>query len=168
MIIVLIGVAGTGKSTVGEVLARRLGWPFHDADHFHPARNRDKMRRGIPLDDADRRPWLEAIRKSIKQSLASKQNAVYACSALKESYRELLKANGRDVRFIYLKGPAGLIATRLAGRKGHFFHPALLKSQFDDLEEPRGVMHIDISPPPNAIADLIIAGLDLRPGVVGG
>src|SRR5689334_8789703 len=146
MVIVLMGVAGSGKSTVGKVLAPRLSWPFRDADAFHPPQNVEKMRRGIPLDDADRQPWLEEIRASIVVSLTSAQDAIYACSALKESYRRVLKCDGEDVNFVYLKGSRALITERLAKREGHFFDSALLPSQFDDLEEPRDVMHVDISP----------------------
>jgi gluconokinase len=162
MVIVIMGVAGSGKSTVGGVLARRLGWPLRDADDFHPPGNREKMRRGIPLDDNDRRPWLEAVRASIIQSLSNKENAIYACSALKQAYRRLLAADADDVKFVYLKGPPGLIEERLANRKGHFFDPALLQTQFNDLEEPRGVLEVDILSPPEAIADSIIVALRLQ------
>ena len=162
MVIILMGVAGSGKSSVGEALARRLGWPFRDADDFHSARNREKMRCGIPLDDNDRRPWLDAIRASIVQSLSAGENAIYACSALKQAYRELLAADAEKVKFVYLKGPPGLITERLAKRQDHFFNPALLQTQFDDLEEPHGVLEADISLPPEAIADSIIAALGLR------
>jgi gluconokinase len=163
MVIVLMGVAGSGKSTVGESLARRLGWQFHDADDFHPARNREKMHRGIPLDDNDRRPWLEALRASIFQSLSARENAIYACSALKHAYRQMLAADAEEVKFVYLKGSPGIIAERLANRKGHFFDPALLKTQFEDLEEPHGVLEVDILLPPEAIADSIIEALLSRP-----
>lgn len=166
MVIVLMGVAGSGKTTVGGLLARRLGWPFRDADNFHPPRNREKMRRGIPLDDNDRRPWLEAIRASIIQSISSKKNVVYACSALKHAYRQLLGTDSDEVQFVYLKGPPGLIAKRLADRKGHFFDPSLLQTQFNDLEEPCNVLEVDISPPPEAIADSIVAALGLCQGAV--
>ncbi len=166
MIIILMGVAGSGKSTVGQTLARRLGWPFHDADDFHPARNRAKMRRGIPLDDNDRRPWLEAIRASIVQSLSARENAIYACSALKQSYRQLLAADTEKVKFVHLNGAAELIAQRLANRQGHFFDPALLQTQFDDLEEPHRLLEVDISSPPEAIADSIVAALGLRQGAI--
>ncbi len=159
MVIVLMGVAGSGKSSVGEALGRVLGWPFRDADDFHPARNREKMRRGIPLDDNDRRPWLEAIRASIVQSLRAGENAIYACSALKQAYRQLLAADAEEVKFVYLKGPPGLIAERLANRRDHFFNPSLLQSQFADLEEPHGVLEVDISLPPETIADSIIEAL---------
>jgi len=162
MVIVLMGVAGSGKSTVGKTLACRLGWPFRDADDFHSAPNREKMLRGIPLDDNDRHPWLEAIRASIVRSLNDGENAVYACSALKHAYRQLLAADAEQVKFVYLKGSPQLIAQRLAGRQGHFFDPALLHTQFDDLEEPHGVLEVDISLPPKAIADSIIAALGLR------
>jgi len=165
MVVVLIGVAGSGKSTMGQVLVDRLGWPFRDADDFHPPRNREKMRRRIPLDDNDRGPWLEAIRASIVESLSSKQNAVYTCSALKQAYRQFLKVD-EEVKFVYLKGPRELIAERLASRTGHFFDPVLLRTQFDDLEEPRDVLEVDISSPPPAIADLIIARLSLRHGII--
>jgi gluconokinase len=163
MIIVLMGVAGTGKTSVGQVLARRLGWPFHDADDFHPAANIEKMRRGIPLDDDDRRPWLDAIRRSIDESLRAGENAIYACSALKERYRQLLAADAEEIRFVYLTAPPELIAQRLAHRQRHFFNPALLRSQFDDLEEPHGVLQVDVSPPPDAIADSIIKALLSHP-----
>jgi gluconokinase len=164
MVIVLMGVAGSGKTSVGEVLAGRLGWPFHDADDFHSMRNREKMRRGIPLDDNDRRPWLDAIRASIVQSLGAKENAIYACSALKQAYRRLLAADAEEIKFVYLKGSPKLIAQRLANRHGHFFDPALLQTQFDDLEEPHGVLEFDVSLAPEAIADSIIQALDLRQG----
>jgi gluconokinase len=139
-----------------------LGWQFYDADDFHPARNREKMRCGIPLDDEDRRPWLEATRASIVLSLSYRQNAIYACSALKQAYRDLLAADSEEVKFVYLKGPTGLLAERLANRSGHFFDPALLQTQLDDLEEPHGVLEADISFPPEAIADSIIVALGLH------
>jgi gluconokinase len=123
MVIVLMGVAGSGKSTIGAALARQLGWPFRDADEFHPGANIAKMRRGIPLTDDDRRPWLEAIRASIAQYLSARENVIFACSALKQIYRELIEVDAEKVRFVYLKGPPALIAERLAQRRGHFFDP---------------------------------------------
>lgn len=164
--IILMGVAGSGKTTVGRMLAHRLGWSFHDADNFHSLSNRNKMRRGISLDDNDRRPWLEAVRASIIESINSKKSAVYACSALKQAYRQLLGTDTDEVKFVYLKGPQRLIAERLADRKGHFFDPALLQAQFNDLEEPRNLLEVDISPPPEAIADSIMEALGLRQGAV--
>jgi gluconokinase len=156
-----MGVAGSGKTAVGEMLARRLGWSFRDGDDFHPARNREKMRSGIPLDDTDRGPWLEAIRASIEQSLHEGENAIVACSALKRAYRQLLADDVEQVKFVYLRGPRELIAQRLANRRGHFFDPALLPTQFAELEEPHGALEIDITPPPAEIADLISAVLRL-------
>jgi gluconokinase len=164
MVVVLMGVAGSGKTTVGRELARRLAWPFRDADDFHPLRNREKMRRGIPLDDNDRRPWLEAIHASITQSVNTRQNAIYACSALKQAYRQLLATDLKQVKFVYLKGSPRLIAERLANRKRHFFDPALLQTQFKDLQEPHDVLEVDISPPPEIVADSIRAVLGLREG----
>jgi gluconokinase len=162
MVIIVMGVAGSGKSTVGRLLAARLGWPFRDADDFHPPGNRAKMRRGIPLDDDDRRPWLEAIRTSISEAIGNQANAVYACSALKRAYRKILATDTDDVEFVYLKGSQQVIARRLTNRKGHFFDPALLQTQFDDLEEPCNALVVDIAPPPEAVVDSIIADLGLR------
>lgn len=162
MVIILMGVAGSGKTTVGRLLAAHLGWPFRDADDFHPARNREKMRSGIALEDDDRRPWLEAIRASISVTVSRKANAVYACSALKRAYRKMLAINNGDVKFVYLKGPQQLIAKRVANRTGHFFDPALLQTQFEDLEEPCDALEVDIAQPPEAIAQSIIAALGLR------
>jgi len=168
MVIILMGVAGSGKTSVGELLARRLGWRFRDADDFHPAANREKMRRGLPLDDHDRRPWLEAIRGAIVQSLQAGENAIFACSALRQAYRTFLAGDAGEVGFVYLKGAPELIATRLANRRDHFFDPALLQTQFNDLEEPRGVFEANIALPPAEIADSIIATLGLRPEPVSG
>jgi len=167
MVIVLMGVAGSGKTSVGQALARRLKWPFRDADDFHPAGNREKMQHGIPLDDDDRRPWLEAVRGSIVQFLDAKKSAIFACSALKQAYRQLLSGDSEDVSFVYLKGSPELIARRLAKRRSHFFDRALLQSQFDDLEEPRGVLEVDISLPPATIVDVIIAALGRRVNAIG-
>ncbi|HTT76057.1 MAG TPA: gluconokinase [Candidatus Binataceae bacterium] len=159
MVIILMGVAGSGKTTVGEVLARRLGWHFYDADDFHSARNREKMHRGEPLTDGDRRPWLEALHQLISRCEGKDEQAVLACSALKQAYREQLTVGSREVRLVYLKGPAGLIARRLGARHGHFFNPALLQAQLEALEEPSDALTVDIAGTPEQVADAIIAGL---------
>jgi gluconokinase len=167
MVIILMGVAGSGKTTVGEALARRLAWPFYDADDFHPAYNREKMRRGIPLDDNDRRPWLQALRAAIVRCVDAQQDTIFTCSALKQSYREFLTTDTEGVKFAYLAGSEQLIGERLRLRRGHFFEPKLLHSQFEELEAPAGVLTIDISPPPAAIVDSIIAALRLKRGRQG-
>ena len=136
MIVIVFGVSGAGKTTVGELLARELDWHFLEADDFHPAANIEKMHSGHPLTDEDRVPWLERLREQIKRSLAARENAVLACSALKRKYRDCLRVN-RDVKFVFLRGDSALIAKQLRHRRGHFFDRALLKSQFDDLEEPQ-------------------------------
>ena len=136
MIIIIFGVAGAGKTVIGQLLAQELGWKFYDADDFHSAGNIEKMRRGIPLTDEDRQPWLESLRELIKRCLAAGENAVLACSALKESYRRYLSISA-DVKLVYLRGEYELIAAQLRQRRGHFMNPALLETQFADLEEPR-------------------------------
>ncbi|HZP46364.1 MAG TPA: gluconokinase [Candidatus Binataceae bacterium] len=155
MVILLMGVAGSGKTTIGKMLAARLGWPFHDADDLHSEANRAKMHRGIPLTDDDRRPWLEAVRRLIAQHVAPEHNAVIACSALKQAYRALLVTDPA-VKLVYLKGSYETIAGRLSRRRGHFFNAALLDSQFAALEEPRHAIVEDIDRDPAAIvADII-------------
>ena len=139
-----MGVTGSGKTTVGRLLARKLGWKYFDADDFHPAGNVDRMRSGIALDDNDRQPWLEGLRDLIRDSLKSGENAVLACSALKEKYRRLLLIDER-VKLVFLKGDFQLIQKRLSKRRGHYMNPALLESQFATLEEPNESIEIDIS-----------------------
>jgi len=136
VIVIVFGVSGAGKTTVGELLARELDWHFLEADDFHPAANIEKMRSGYPLTDEDRWPWLERLREQIKRSLAARENAVLACSALKRKYRERLRVND-EVKLVFLRGSYAMIAEQLRHRRGHFFDRALLKSQFDDLEEPQ-------------------------------
>jgi gluconokinase len=161
MIIVLMGVSGSGKTTVGRLLADALGWEFYEADDYHPSANVEKMRSGIPLDDADRRPWLESLRDLIRNCLEQKENAVLACSALKESYREFLLIDERVV-LIYLKGDYEVIRQRLGQRRGHFMNPNLLDSQFDALEEPaRADMQVDVSSSPDEIVRNIRSRLGL-------
>jgi gluconokinase len=135
MIVIIWGVAGAGKTTIGKLLAQELHWKFYEADDFHPPANIDKMERGIPLTDEDRQPWLENLREAIKRSLAANENAVLACSALKQKYRELLRVN-EEVKFVFLRGDRARIAAQLQHRRGHFMNPELLDSQFADLEEP--------------------------------
>ena len=159
MVIILMGVAGSGKSTIGALLARDLGCDFHDADDLHSPANRDKMQRGIPLTDEDRRPWLAAVRALIDRYLNAGADVVIACSALKEAYRATLLRGTDDVRLIFLKGSFELIAQRLASRHGHFFDPALLRSQFDALEEPRDASVVDIAGTPAEIVAAIRARL---------
>ena len=154
MLVVLMGVAGSGKTTIGRLLAGELGWHFYDADDLHPRANVEKMSRGLALTDADREPWLESLRDLVGGCLARGENAVLACSALKERYRrEFLLLDGR-VRLIYLKGSYDLIHDRLTKRGDHFMKPRMLRSQFAALEEPEAESHVDISPPP---ADVVRA-----------
>ena len=149
-----MGVVGAGKTTVGNLLAQRLSWRFADADDFHPAANVEKIRRGIPLDDSDRAPWLAALRDAILRWNAEGQNAVLACSALKRKYRDELSADG--VRYVYLKGDYDLIEQRLQARRGHFASDSILKSQFEDLEQPDDAITVDIDKKPEAIVSEII------------
>jgi gluconokinase len=154
MIVIVMGVVGAGKTTIGQLLAEQLGWTFADADDFHSPANVEKIRRGIPLTDEDRQPWLESLRKAISDWIASGNDAVLACSALKSSYRQLL-AVGPAVRFVFLKGDASLIAARLRARHGHFADEKILASQLADLEEPEGAIVVDISPtPPEIVAEV--------------
>jgi len=151
VIVIVMGPEGVGKTTVGTLLARELGWQFVDADDFHPPANIEKMARGIPLTDADRAPWLEALHKAIVQWDAEGRNVVLACSALERGYRARLAENA-DVRFVYLKGTYELIAARLRARHGHFAHEDLLASQFAILEEPQDAITVDASRTPEEIA----------------
>jgi gluconokinase len=160
-IVILMGVTGSGKTTVGRRLAADLGWTFVEGDEFHPPANVEKMRRGEPLDDADRIPWLRALARRIDELVAAGQPAVVACSALKQAYRDLLARDRPAVSFVYLKAPAGLLGERLRHRTGHFMPPGLLASQLDTLEEPAGGLTIDGSPPPAAIVAAIRRGLGL-------
>jgi gluconokinase len=154
MIVIVMGVVGAGKTTIGRLLAEQLGWTFADADDFHSATNVDKIRHGIPLTDEDRKPWLESLRAAITKWIAEGTNAVLACSALKSSYREQL-AVVPDVRFVFLKGDASLIAARLRARHGHFADEKILTSQLADLEEPEGAVVVDISQtPPEIVAEI--------------
>jgi len=160
VIIVIMGVTGSGKTTVGTVLASRLGWQFADADDFHSPENKAKMHAGIPLSDADRLPWLAAIHDQIARWIETGHQAVLACSALKESYRHMLWG-GPEVRFVYLKGSYDFIAERLRARVGHFADEHILAGQFADLEEPKDALIVDIHPIPEKIVDEICRCLKL-------
>jgi gluconokinase len=150
MIAIVMGVTGSGKTTVGRLLAQQLGWEFSDADDFHPQANVEKMARGIPLNDEDRVPWLERLRIQITNWIANGRNEVLACSALKRTYRQELSV-GPEVRFVYLKGSPELIAQRLQLRRGHFADEKILAGQFADLEEPETGITLDISQTPEKI-----------------
>jgi gluconokinase len=160
MIVIVMGVVGAGKTTIGRLLAEQLRWNFADADDYHPAANVEKIRRGIALDDDDRRPWLERLRAAITQWITEGRNVVMACSALKRSYRQELDV-GSEVRFVYLKGDASLIAKRLRAREGHFAGEQILASQFADLEEPEGAVIAEIDSTPQQIVSGIRERLDL-------
>jgi gluconokinase len=154
MIVLLMGVCGCGKSTVGRALAAELDWPFLDADTLHPQANVAKMASGMPLTDADRWPWFDRV----VAEMGRHTRVVVACSALKQAYRDRL-ANGGPVRFVYLKGDAETIAPRLAGRTGHFMPPTLLASQFATLEEPDDAIVVDIAQPVAAQVETITRAL---------
>jgi gluconokinase len=159
MVLILMGVTGAGKSTVGDLLARKIGWRFYDADDLHPAANKEKMNRGIALTDEDRLPWLNAVRALIEKRLSEGTDAVIACSALRRAYRDVLLVDPARVKFVYLKGSKGLIEQRLAQRTGHFMNKDLLQSQFDTLEEPADAIAVDVSGDPASVVNLIQANL---------
>lgn len=163
MVIVVMGMAGAGKTTVGTCLAMQIGWRFFDADSFHPAVNIAKMRRGIPLTDADREPWLIRVQTLIAGLLAYEVSAVIACSALKRRYRERLWTGHPDVRLVYLKADYALLRRRLAQRRGHFVGADLLPSQIEILEEPvaESAVIVDAALPPEEIVAAIRQALSL-------
>jgi gluconokinase len=152
MIVVLMGVSGSGKTIVGTILAHRLGWTFHDADEYHPASNVAKMHAGVPLTDEDRKPWLRTLARLIDEARERGENVVLACSALKHAYQESLRHGLDVVKCVYLKGSPELIRRRLEARTGHFMNPRLLPSQFETLEPPVHAIEVDVTPPPEEIA----------------
>lgn len=157
-VIVLMGVSGSGKSTVGGELARLTGWPFRDADSFHPPANIEKMRQSVPLTDDDRWPWLDAIGAWIGERLARREPGIVSCSALKRAYRTRIAAKRPGVRLVYLLGSQDMIASRLAARTDHFMPPELLASQFATLEEPgpeERALVVGIAMPPAFMARTI-------------
>jgi gluconokinase len=160
VIVVVMGVTGSGKTTVGTLLARQLGWEFADADSFHSPENVEKIRLGIPLDDADRAPWLRSLRQAMEHWARENRNVVLACSALKKSYRDELFL-GSEVKFVYLKGNYDLIYQRLRARHGHFASETILASQFADLEEPDDALTVEIDLPPEEIVAEIRRGFGL-------
>ena len=160
MIILVMGTTGAGKTTVGELIAQKLGWDFLDADDFHPPANIEKMKHGIPLTDVDRVPWLANIHARLKQLSAAGKNAVLACSALKQSYRDTLAA-GLDFRIVYLRGTYEQMRQHILARHGHFAGESILAGQFADLEEPTDALTLDVVGTPGSLADQAIAGLGL-------
>ena len=160
MIVVIMGVSGSGKTTIGSLLANELDWSFYDADDFHNQANRDTMAKGIPLTDQDRSTWLASLRELIQENINSATSIVLACSALKESYRVILNVDGQ-AKFVYLKGTYSEIESRMKNRTGHFMPVKLLKSQFEVLEEPIDSLVIDLTLSPEEIIQLIRKGLAL-------
>lgn len=158
--IIIMGVSGTGKTTIGRQLSLALKCPFYDADDFHPQRNKDKMAKGNPLDDSDRFPWLNTLNIEISKWSVQGQ-AVLACSALKESYRSILRKGNSNISWIVLNGDYEQLAERLSSRKEHFFAPELLQSQLDTLEVPIYGIHISIHHPIEVIVQLILDNLKI-------
>jgi gluconokinase len=157
MIILLMGVSGVGKTTIGEALALKLHWRFADADNFHSPANVAKMHAGIPLDDDDRAPWLQALHNAIEGWIAKRESVVLACSALRESYRRELVV-GPEVKLVFLRADFAVVSEHLAQRQGHFMNPALLQSQFDTLEAPEEAIAVDASQEiPDILADICSA-----------
>jgi carbohydrate kinase (thermoresistant glucokinase family) len=161
-VLIVMGVSGSGKTTVAHVLAARLGWPFLEGDDLHPLANVEKMRSGHPLTDADRLPWLHAIAAWIDERIARGEAGIVTCSALKHAYRDILIGDRPQVRLIYLQGDRALIARHMGARTGHFMPPALLDSQFAALEEPAADEHplvVPIGDSPEQEADAVLAAL---------
>lgn len=161
MVIVVMGVSGSGKTTIGSLLADQLGWKFHDGDDYHSAANREKMKSGSPLTDEDRAGWLTTLREIIVHAIGADLNIVMACSALKESYRERLKINDQ-VCFVYLRGTFEQIEERMHLRRDHFMKPDMLASQFEILEEPGEALMVDIKRTPDELVGIICRELGLK------
>jgi carbohydrate kinase (thermoresistant glucokinase family) len=164
IVLVLMGVAGCGKTTTAARLSRRLGWEFRDADAFHPSQNIAKMSAGVPLTDDDRWPWLAAIADWIDARLAAGESAIVTCSALKRAYRDVLAGGRARVQIVHLAGSQALIGARMAARRNHFMPPSLLDSQFAALEPPAAdekIVEVPVSLSPGVVTDRIIAVLEL-------
>lgn len=170
MIVIAMGVCGTGKTLIGELLSERLACEFLDGDTLHSAANKSKMSQGIPLTDEDRLPWLQAIRKAIEEKQQMGQTAVFTCSSLKRVYRDILRGRDQNVQFIYLKGSYELLQQRLAERPDHFFDPSLLQTQLDTLEEPdvSEAIIVDITLTPRQIVEQITQKLDITQSICRG
>lgn len=161
MIVVVMGVSGSGKTTVGRLLAQRLGWVYYEGDEFHSAENIEKMSKGISLDDDDRGPWLARLKEAIDKCADSGSGAVIACSALRREYRRTLGAGVADIRFVYLKGDFEIIGERMKSRDSHYMKANMLESQFSSLEEPDDAIEIDIRSSPRDIVARIESQLAL-------
>lgn len=159
MIVIVMGVTGVGKTTVGQLLSERTGWPLYDADAYHSPANVEKMRAGIPLTDDDRWPWLDRLNALLRECASRSESAILACSALKQRYRDRLQQDLQGVRWVYLKGDIELLGSRLRERKGHYMNPALLQSQFDALEPPGDALTVDVGDEPAALAQRVLAWL---------
>ncbi len=160
-ILLLMGVAGSGKTTIGRRLATELGWPYHEADDFHSAANKDKMGRGLPLDDYDRAPWLAAIRTAMDDCLAAGRSAVFTCSGLKEKYRGVLMNGAPGVSLVYLACDYETSLARVGRRQGHYMKADMVKSQFEALETPADALTLDTRLPPGKIIAEIKRSLSL-------
>jgi gluconokinase len=163
MVVLLMGVAGSGKSAVGRRLAERTSWTFVDGDDLHTPASIEKMSAGLPLDDADREPWLRAVRRRIDTHERRGESLIVACSALKTRYRDVLLTGTRDTRLVYLTGDRELIARRLQARRGHFFDAALLESQFETLEEPDDALEVSIAGDLETVTQAVLEALGLAP-----
>jgi len=165
MILIVMGVSGAGKSRIGEMLAERLSCSYTDGDAFHGASNKAKMRHGIPLNDDDRWPWLQSIRAAIEAKQRTLDTAVFTCSSLKRSYRDVLRCNDPDIRFVYLKGSFEVLRERLNSRCDHFFDPTLLESQLSTLEEPgpHEAIEVRIELMPDQIVEHVLRNISIRP-----
>jgi carbohydrate kinase (thermoresistant glucokinase family) len=159
VILILIGPMGCGKTLIGKMVAAKLGWPFYDGDDFHPRANVEKMRAGSPLTDEDRRSWLERLHEEIQNWLSRGTNAILACSALKQAYRDALGVNQMTVKTVYLKGSYELLRSRIEERRHPYMNKDLLKSQMETMEEPRDGLTVDVSATPDAIVDTIVKSL---------
>lgn len=162
MVVIVMGVSGVGKTTVGERLAARLGWRFLDADAFHSPGSVAKMAAGIPLTDEDRAPWLARLRELLRGALESGEDLVLACSALKGAYRERLTVDAARQRWVYLHAPRELLAERLKARRGHYMPPALLDSQLAALEVPEDALSVDVSADPDTVVATLVRELGLQ------
>ena len=160
MIIIVFGVSGCGKTTIGKLLAKELKGSFYDADDFHSPENVAKMANGIPLDDADRAPWLERLHDLIAEHLETGRSMLLACSALKQSYRDILSGENTGVVFVYLKGDFDLILGRMAAREAHYMKAGMLRSQFEALEEPMEAITVDVSITLDKIVQEILSRVD--------